>query len=45
MLNYISTPFEKDLNTTFEKLKNIDVRRKIDSSKIFKELYKFKEGN
>jgi radical SAM protein with 4Fe4S-binding SPASM domain len=45
MLNYISTPVEKDLNATFENLKNIDIRRKIDSSKIFKELYKFKEGN
>jgi radical SAM protein with 4Fe4S-binding SPASM domain len=45
MLNYTSTPIEKDLNTTFKELKKIDSRRNIDSSKIFKELYKFKEGN
>ena len=28
----------------FEELKKIDSRRNIDSSKIFKQLYKFKEG-
>ena len=44
MLNYISVPIEKNLDVTFEELKKIDSRRNIDSSKIFKQLYKFKEG-
>jgi radical SAM protein with 4Fe4S-binding SPASM domain len=44
MLNYISAPIEKDLDATFEALEKIDSRRNIDSSKIFKQLYKFKEG-
>jgi hypothetical protein len=43
MLNYISTPIEKNIKDTFDKLNKIDSRRKLDSSKIFTELYKFKE--
>lgn len=45
MLNYISTPIEKNINATFDELNKIDIRRKLDSSKIFTELYKLKEGN
>jgi radical SAM protein with 4Fe4S-binding SPASM domain len=45
MLNYASTPIEKNLKATFDELEKIDIRRKIDSSKIFTELYKLKEGN
>lgn len=45
MLSYIEQPFEKDLAGSFDKLATMDQRRGIDSSKIFTELYKFKEGN
>ena len=45
MLNYISTPIEKNIKATFNELTKIDLRRKLDSSKIFTELYKLKEGN
>jgi hypothetical protein len=45
MLSYIEQPFEKDLAGSFEQLAAMDRRRGIDSSKIFTELYKFKEGN
>lgn len=45
LLSYIEQPFEKDLAGSFEKIKILDQRRNIDSSKIFKELYKLKEGN
>lgn len=45
MLNYISMPFEKNIQATFDALKRIDMRRHIDSSKIFTELYKFREEN
>jgi hypothetical protein len=44
MLNYISTPIEKNIKATFDELHKIDTRRKLDSSKIFTELYKLKEG-
>ena len=44
MLNYISMPIEKDIRATFDALEKIDIRRNIDSSKIFTELYKLKEG-
>ena len=43
MLNYLSMPFEKNIKSTFDALEKIDARRKIDSSKIFPELYKFKK--
>ncbi len=45
MLNYIDTPFEPNLKLTFEKLKEIDQRRNLDSSKVFKELYNNYQGN
>ena len=45
MLNYTSEKMEKNINSTFDALAKIDSRRKIDSSKIFKNLYKLKEGN
>jgi sulfatase maturation enzyme AslB (radical SAM superfamily) len=45
MLHYINQPFEKNLSNSFEKLAVMDQRRGVDSSKIFTELYKLKEGN
>jgi len=45
MLHYIEQPIEKNLTTSFEKLATMDQRRGVDSSKIFTELYKLKEGN
>ena len=44
MLHYIEQPIEQDLAGSFEKLAVIDQRRGVDSSKIFTELYKLKEG-
>jgi len=44
MLHYISQPIEKNLANSFEQLAAMDRRRGVDSSKIFKELYKLKEG-
>lgn len=44
MLHYIEQPIEKNLATSFEKFAVMDLRRGVDSSKIFKELYKLKEG-
>jgi MoaA/NifB/PqqE/SkfB family radical SAM enzyme len=45
MVHYIEHPIEKNLSGSFEKLAVMDQRRGIDSSKIFTELYKFREGN
>lgn len=45
MLHYIQQPFDKNLNDSFTKLEQLDRRRDLDSSKIFKDLYKLKEGN
>jgi MoaA/NifB/PqqE/SkfB family radical SAM enzyme len=45
LLRYIDQPFEKNLAESFEKLKNMDQRRNLDSSKIFTELYKLQEEN
>jgi sulfatase maturation enzyme AslB (radical SAM superfamily) len=45
MLHYIQQPFDKNLNDSFAKLAELDQRRNLDSSKIFKDLYKLKEGN
>jgi hypothetical protein len=42
MLSYLDQPFEKDLAGSFDKIKTMDQRRNIDSSKIFTELYKLK---
>ena len=44
MLHYITQPINKDLAGSFEKLAVMDQRRGVDSSKIFTELYKLKEG-
>lgn len=43
LLHYIAQPFEKDLSGSFDKLGELDYRRGVDSSKIFKDLYKLKE--
>jgi MoaA/NifB/PqqE/SkfB family radical SAM enzyme len=45
MLHYVEQPFEKNLKMSFDELATMDKRRGIDSSKIFTDLYKFKEGN
>ena len=39
MLQYLDTPFDKDLTNSFKKLKEMDQRRNVDSSKVFKDLY------
>jgi MoaA/NifB/PqqE/SkfB family radical SAM enzyme len=44
MLHYINETIEKNLAGSFEKLAIMDQRRGVDSSKIFTELYKLKEG-
>jgi MoaA/NifB/PqqE/SkfB family radical SAM enzyme len=44
MLHYIAQPVEKNLTNSFEQLATMDQRRGVDSSKIFTELYKLKEG-
>jgi len=44
MLHYIEQPIEKNLTNSFEQLAIMDQRRGVDSSKIFTELYKLKEG-
>jgi hypothetical protein len=44
MLHYIAQPIEKNLKNSFEQLATMDNRRGVDSSKIFTELYKLKEG-
>ena len=44
MLYYIQQPANKDLPGSFDKLAAMDKRRNLDSSKIFRELYKLKEG-
>ena len=44
MLHYIEQPIEKNLTGSFEKIAVMDQRRGVDSSKIFTELYKLREG-
>lgn len=44
MLHYITQPIEKNLTNSFEQIAVLDQRRSVDSSKIFKDLYKLKEG-
>ena len=39
MLQYLDTPFDKDLTNSFKKLKEMDQRRNVDSSEVFKDLY------
>jgi organic radical activating enzyme len=45
MLHYLQQSVEKNLANSFAKLAQLDQRRNLDSSKIFKDLYKLKEGN
>ena len=45
MLHYVQQPFARNLDNSFAKLAELDQRRNLDSSKIFKDLYKLKEGN
>jgi organic radical activating enzyme len=40
VLDYINQPYEKKLLNSFNLLKEMDSRRNLDSTKIFKELYK-----
>lgn len=42
LLHYVQQPFEKDINNSFEKLSELDKRRNLDSSAIFKDLYKLR---
>jgi len=42
MLTYIQTASDKNLKESFERLEIMDNRRNLDSSKIFKDLYKLK---
>jgi hypothetical protein len=44
MLHYIEHPIKQNLVEFFKKLAVMDQRRAVDSSKIFTELYKLKEG-
>ena len=44
MLHYIEQPFEKDFLGSMAELYTLDQRRKVDSSKIFKDLYNIKEN-
>lgn len=45
LLEHIRKPFKQDLVSSFKQLAELDRRRGVDSSKIFTELYKLKEGN
>jgi len=40
MLTHLDQPFDKDLAGSFEKIADMDQRRKLDSRAIFKDLYK-----
>lgn len=44
LLAHIKKPFNKDTKGIFQQLTEIDQRRNLDSSKIFKELYNIKEN-
>lgn len=44
MLHYIEQPYKKDFLGSMAELYTLDQRRKVDSSKIFKELYNIKEN-
>lgn len=44
LLSYLQQPHNKDLSRSFSELQNLDQLRGLDSSKIFKDLYKLK-GN
>lgn len=40
LLHYIEQPFEKDLVGSLEKIKQMDQRRGLDSTRVFEDLYK-----
>lgn len=42
MLHYMKIPMEKNLQDSFKQLNILDQRRRIDSTKVFKDLYKLK---
>ena len=44
MLHYIEQPYKKDFLGSMAELYTLDKRRKLDSSKIFKDLYNIKEN-
>lgn len=44
LLHYIEQPFKKDFLGSMAELYTLDQRRKVDSSKIFKDLYNIKEN-
>jgi len=44
MLNYLDIPFDKNIDSTFAELKELDQRRGLDSSTVFTELYNLIEG-
>lgn len=44
MLHYIQQPFKKDFLGSMKEIHTLDQRRKVDSSKIFKDLYNIKEN-
>jgi MoaA/NifB/PqqE/SkfB family radical SAM enzyme len=44
MLHYIEQPFKKDFLGSMQEIHTLDQRRKVDSSKIFKDLYNIKEN-
>ena len=44
MLAYIQTPIEKNLQQSFRMIEQLDQRRGLDSSKIFKDLYQYHDG-
>jgi sulfatase maturation enzyme AslB (radical SAM superfamily) len=43
LLRYIQQPFEANLHNSFQRLAELDARRGLDSSTIFKQLYTLKE--
>ena len=45
LLSYIQQPFDKNLSLSLEKIKTLDQRRNIDSTKIFPDLYSLAQGN
>jgi hypothetical protein len=45
MLDYAQRPFEKNLDLSLDQLQQLDQRRGIDSSKIFRNLYQLREEN
>ena len=45
LLHYVQQPYESNIKNSFQRLREIDQRRGLDSSKIFINLYKLKEYN